>query len=145
MWAKVCQEMGPGFKHPPVVMPSFLATAGAKPDLPLYRTFIPLLSIPFYLFPLRRRRLGKNRWMGNHHSGQADVRRAHFHNGRKVLSLRDTRHLLLHTQSTFLALSGPDARSHASLFAILLPWRRENHVPYTFIALFPERKLTFST
>jgi hypothetical protein len=43
-WAKVCQAMGPEFeRYLPVVMPSLLATAGAKADLSLYRAFILLL------------------------------------------------------------------------------------------------------
>lgn len=36
-WAKVCQAMGYEFEpYLPVVMPSLLATAGAKADLSLY-------------------------------------------------------------------------------------------------------------
>ena len=36
-WAKVCQAMGQEFEpYLPVVMPSLLATAGAKADLSLY-------------------------------------------------------------------------------------------------------------
>lgn len=47
-WAKVCQAMGPEFDpYLPVVMPSLLATAGAKADLSLYREFIPLFILAF--------------------------------------------------------------------------------------------------
>ena len=43
-WAKVCQAMGPEFeRYLSVVMPSLLATAGAKADLSLYRVFTPLV------------------------------------------------------------------------------------------------------
>jgi hypothetical protein len=51
-WAKVCQAMGPEFEpYLPVVMPSLLATAGAKADLSLYRAFTPPpTSLLFNLF-----------------------------------------------------------------------------------------------
>lgn len=40
--------MGPEFDpYLPVVMPSLLATAGAKADLSLYREFIPLFILAF--------------------------------------------------------------------------------------------------
>ena len=59
--------------------------------------------------------------MGDYCARRADVRRAHFHNGRKVPGLRDARHLLLHARSTFLTLFGTDAGGQTSLFAFLLP------------------------
>jgi hypothetical protein len=42
-WEKVCQVMGPEFEpYLSVVMPSLLATAGAKADLLPYRAFTPV-------------------------------------------------------------------------------------------------------
>ena len=50
-WAKVYQAMGPEFeRYLQVVMPSLLATAGAKADLSLYRAFT--LPTSFYLFTI---------------------------------------------------------------------------------------------
>lgn len=50
-WANVCQAMELEFEPylSPVVMPSLLATTGAKADLSLYREFTPL-PIPVFIY-----------------------------------------------------------------------------------------------